>query len=127
MAGQLEGSVAVVTGAARGIGRAIAARFAAEGAQVIIDDVDDTAGQEAVATILAEGGQAHYVHADISQLDQVATLLRTTEEQYGPPDILVNNALPATRRRGLAGRPRRLRSACRSGSPSTAARRRRPG
>ncbi len=97
MARQLEGSVAVVTGAARGIGRAIAARFAAEGAQVIIDDVDDTAGQDAVAAILAAGGQAHYVHADISQPDQVAALLRTAEEQYGPPDILVNNALPATR------------------------------
>ena len=64
---------------------------------MIIDDVDDAAGQQAVTTILAAGGQAHYVHADISQPDQVAALLRIAEEPFGPADILVNNALPATR------------------------------
>jgi NAD(P)-dependent dehydrogenase (short-subunit alcohol dehydrogenase family) len=97
MPGQLEGKVAIVTGAARGIGRAIAMRFVQESAQVVIDDVDDAAGEATATELSAKGGRARYVHADISQAGEVAALVRAAEEAFGPVDILVNNALPPTR------------------------------
>ena len=97
MAGQLEGKVAIITGAARGIGRAMAARFLAEGARVVIDDVDDRAGQETAAALSVGGGQVCYVHGDVADAAQVASLLRAAEERFGPPDILVNNALAPSR------------------------------
>ncbi|GAC1433356.1 MAG: SDR family NAD(P)-dependent oxidoreductase [Chloroflexota bacterium] len=97
MAGQLEGKVALITGAARGIGRAIAERYAREGARVVIDDVDDAAGAATAAALAARGGMARYVHGDVSRADEVAALLRDTVETFGPIDILVNNALPASR------------------------------
>lgn len=97
MPGQLEGKVAIVTGAARGIGRAIAARFAREGASVILDDVNDTAGEAAAAAIAADGGRVRYVHGDVSKLDDVAALARAAEQAFGPVDIVVNNALPPSR------------------------------
>lgn len=97
MSGQLEGRVAIVTGAARGIGAAIAARFAHEGAAVVIDDVDDERGAATAAALAAQGGRVSYVHADVSRVEEVAALLRATEQAFGPLDILVNNALPPTR------------------------------
>src|SRR5438132_433149 len=97
MAGQLEGQVAIVTGAGRGIGLAIAARYAREGARVVIDDVDDEAGQTAATALAERGGQVQYIHADVSRNDEVAALVAATEHAFGPVDILVNNALPASR------------------------------
>lgn len=97
MPGQLDGNVAIVTGAARGIGRAIAERFAREGARVVVDDVDDTVGEATAGALTDAGGVARYVHADVSRPREVAALVRATEEAFGPVDILVNNALPATR------------------------------
>lgn len=94
MAGQLEGKVALITGAARGIGRAIAERYVYEGARVVVDDVDDAAGE---ATAAALGENARYVHGDVSNPDEVAALVRATEQLFGPVDILVNNALPPAR------------------------------
>ena len=94
---QLKDRVAIVTGAARGIGRAIAARFAYEGAAVVIDDVDDNAGEATAAALTAEGRHVAYIHGDISKSDEVAALLRAAEQAFGPVDILVNNALPPTR------------------------------
>ena len=97
MAGSLEGKVAIVTGAARGIGLSIAGRFAREGARVVIDDVDDTRGEQAAADLAADGGQAIYVHANVADQREVATLVQQAEERYGPVDILVNNALAPAR------------------------------
>jgi NAD(P)-dependent dehydrogenase (short-subunit alcohol dehydrogenase family) len=97
VAGQLEGLVAIVTGAARGIGLAIAERYAREGARVVIDDVDDAAGLAATGALAERGGQVRYVHADVSKTDEVAALVASTEQAFGPVDILVNNALPASR------------------------------
>lgn len=97
MAGQLDGKVAVVTGAARGIGRAIAARYAREGARVVIDDVDDAAGQAAAEGLVEQGLAVRYVHADVSRAAEVTALVAQTEQAWGPVDILVNNALPAAR------------------------------
>jgi len=100
MAGQLEGKVAVITGAGRGIGRAIAERYVREGARVIVDDVDDVAGEATVAglaELAALGGQVRYVHADVSRPDEVEALMRAAEDAFGGIDILVNNALPPSR------------------------------
>jgi NAD(P)-dependent dehydrogenase (short-subunit alcohol dehydrogenase family) len=97
MSGQLEGKVALITGAARGIGRAIAEHYAREGARVVIDDVDDVTGEATAAALAAQGGAVRYLHGDVSRADEVAALLRAAEETFGPVDILVNNALPPTR------------------------------
>lgn len=97
MAGQLLGKVAVVTGAGRGVGRAIAERFAREGSLVVVDDIDDTIGADTTAAIEAAGGQAWYVHADVSNEVEVKGLVAEAESHFGPVDILVNNALPPIR------------------------------
>jgi len=97
MAGQLEGKVALITGAARGVGKAIAERFAREGAYVVIDDVDDVACQATAEAIAAAGGSARYIHADIGKVEAVEALVSATVEAFGPVDILVNNALPPSR------------------------------
>src|SRR5258708_5271647 len=93
MARQLDGKVALVTGAARGIGKAIAVRLALAGARVVVDDVDDATGEAAVAAINQVGGVARYVHADVSSETEGAALIAATEQGFGPVDILVNNAL----------------------------------
>src|SRR5215212_7454678 len=89
---QLVGKVAIVTGAAIGIGRAIAGRFGAEGAHVVVNDVG-LAGAEVVAqAIIAAGGSALAVAADVSDAAQVAALFEATLARFGTLDVLVNNA-----------------------------------
>ena len=84
--------VVIVTGAAGGIGRAIAERFGAEGAHVVVNDIN-AAGAEAVAQAIgAAGGPALAVTADVSDKAQVDRLFDLTLEQFGPVDVLVNNA-----------------------------------
>lgn len=85
--GRLEGKVALVTGAGHGIGKAIATRFAAEGARVVVDDVNEEWAQ---ATAEEIGGIA--VAADVSDAAEVDRLFATCVEQLGAPDVLVNNA-----------------------------------
>ncbi len=90
---QLEGQVAVVTGASRGIGRAIALTLATEGAKVVVNYAQSsTAAEDIVATITAAGGEALSLPADVSQADQVDALMSGTLEAFGRIDILVNNA-----------------------------------
>ena len=93
---RLEGKVASVTGAGRGIGKGAAKRFAAEGARVVVDDVNVETGEATVAEIVAAGGDAVFVRADVSDSDQVAELFARAEQAYGALDILMNNALCAT-------------------------------
>lgn len=91
----LAGKVAVVTGGANGIGRQISREFVAEGARVVVADLDDgaRAGVEPVVTELERlGGEAAYVATDVADRAQVEALLATAVERFGAVDALVNNA-----------------------------------
>jgi 3-oxoacyl-[acyl-carrier protein] reductase len=88
----LANKVAVVTGSGRGIGRAIAHRFAEEGARVVIVDRDAEVVGRSAAEVRAAGGTALEVVADVSREDEVTRLFETTLTAYGTLDILVNNA-----------------------------------
>jgi NAD(P)-dependent dehydrogenase (short-subunit alcohol dehydrogenase family) len=90
--GRLEGKVVIVTGAARGIGQAIAARFAAEGASVVGVDVLEERGRGAIREIAASGGRAEFVAGDVSDEARVEEIAAAVERDYGRIDVLVNNA-----------------------------------
>ncbi|NER92992.1 MAG: 3-oxoacyl-[acyl-carrier-protein] reductase [Symploca sp. SIO1B1] len=90
---KLQDKVAIITGASRGIGRAIAFALAAEGAKVVVNYASSSeAAQQVVAEITEAGGEALALQADVSQEEQVNTLLKSTIEKYGQVDVLVNNA-----------------------------------
>lgn len=89
----LDGKVAVVTGASRGIGRAIAERLAAEGAMVVVNHrASADQADEVVSAIREQGGQAIAVQADVSDFQQAHDLAKAAVDEYGRVDILVNNA-----------------------------------
>ncbi len=89
----LDGKIAVVTGASRGIGRAVALRLAAEGATVIVNYAHSEAEAKAVqAEILKAGGQAGIRQCDVSDPDAARELIQSVIEEFGQLDILVNNA-----------------------------------
>jgi NAD(P)-dependent dehydrogenase (short-subunit alcohol dehydrogenase family) len=96
----LKGKNALVTGAALGIGRSIAEIFAREGANVMVCDILDKAGEEAVAYINAAGGNATYCHLDVTKQDDHAKALMKLESTFGGLDIACNNA-------GISGEFRR--------------------
>ena len=89
MTGRLEGQVAAVTGAASGIGAAIAQRFVEEGARCVLVDIQDDAGRDVAAQF---GDAAIYVHGDVSSEDDVAAAVDAAVERYGQLDCMVNNA-----------------------------------
>jgi 3-oxoacyl-[acyl-carrier protein] reductase len=89
----LQDKVAIVTGASRGIGRAIAIELASQGAIAVVNYANSSAAAEAVVTeITAAGGQAIAIQADVSKGDQVDTLVNAVMEKFSRVDILVNNA-----------------------------------
>jgi 3-oxoacyl-[acyl-carrier protein] reductase len=89
----LANKVALVTGASRGIGRAIALQFARSGARVVVNyRGQQQAADEVVAAITAAGGTATAVQADVAQSADIERLIKTTQETYGGLDILINNA-----------------------------------
>lgn len=90
--GRLEGKVALVTGAARGIGLSIATQMAAEGARVVLTHIRDEAGGHAAADIQAQGGQALYLSHDVTSEAAWASALETATAEFGGIDVLVNNA-----------------------------------
>ena len=89
---RLENKVAVITGAGSGIGRESALLFAREGARVVVADVNDGAGQAVVEELRAAGGEAVYVHADVSKGAEAEGMVRAAEESFGRLDVLFNNA-----------------------------------
>ena len=89
---RLSGKVAVITGSTSGIGRATAELFAKHGAAVVVNGRRRTLGQQVFDGIRAQGGQAEYVFADVSNSDQVKNLIAFALDTYGRIDILMNNA-----------------------------------
>lgn len=89
---RLEGKVALVTGAARGIGRAIAARFATEGAQVVVGDVDVEAGRQTASALAASGAGCRFLPLDVTDPVQVRVAVDEAVHTLGRIDVLVNNA-----------------------------------
>ena len=93
MSGSLQGKVAIVTGASKGIGAAIARSFAAEGASVVVNYSSSKAGADkVVADIEKAGGKAVAVQGDVGKAADVKQIFAEAHEAYGAPDILVNNA-----------------------------------
>ncbi len=90
--GRLDGKVALITGAASGIGEATAELFAREGARVMVADVQDELGRAVVERMRGAGGEAEYIHCDVSVGEDVAGMVRTTIERLGRLDVLYNNA-----------------------------------
>jgi 3-oxoacyl-[acyl-carrier protein] reductase len=90
--GKLDGKVAVITGAARGIGRADAVLFAKEGAAVLVSDVDEAPLNEVVSEIRAAGGKAEACAGDVTRPDDCNRMIDSAAEKFGGIDILVNNA-----------------------------------
>ena len=89
---RLEGKVAVVTGAARGIGAACARRFAAEGAAVVIADVLEEKGEATAQAIRDDGGSASFIACDTGDAAQARALIERTVARHGRIDVLINNA-----------------------------------
>jgi len=90
--GKLEGKVAIVTGAASGIGRASALLFAEEGARVVVADWDAAKGEEVAREVKGKGGEAKFVKVDVSRAEDVQVMVTTAVESYGRLDVLFNNA-----------------------------------
>lgn len=87
-----DGQVAIVTGAARGIGRAIAIRLASSGAKIVVTDIRSSKSEDVVNEIIDGGGDAKSIQVDVSNSDQVQRMVDETLDAYGHIDILVNNA-----------------------------------
>jgi len=90
--GKLDGKVAVITGAASGIGRATAARFAGEGASVVIGDLNTEGGESAVRECKENGGNAVFQKTDVSAEADVKSLVERAVKEFGRLDIIYNNA-----------------------------------
>ena len=90
--GRLDGKVAIISGGARGQGATEARMFAREGAKVVLGDVLDEEGKQVEAQINESGGEATYVHLDVTREDDWRSAVETAVRRYGKLDVLVNNA-----------------------------------
>lgn len=89
---RLQNKIAIVTGGASGIGRAICELFAAEGARLIIADIDAEGGAQTLSNVRAAGGEAQFVATDVSKESDVKRMVAAAADAYGAVDILVNDA-----------------------------------
>lgn len=89
---EIQGKVALVTGAGSGVGQAIALRLAREGATVVVNDIDEPTGRDTVRRSEVAGGRAAFVRADVTVEADVQAMVAFAEETFGGLDILVNNA-----------------------------------
>ncbi len=89
---RLKDKVAIITGAARGIGKETALLFAAEGAKVVIADVDEDGGKQVEKEILDQKGEALFVRTDVTDFSSAKRMAKACVERFGRVDILVNNA-----------------------------------
>lgn len=94
-AGDLDGRVAIITGAAMGIGRACAVQMAKEGARVILADIDVKAGEETAQEIAQSSGTAIFVKTDVSSMRDMEAMAAAAVDRFGTIDVLVNNAAQA--------------------------------
>jgi NAD(P)-dependent dehydrogenase (short-subunit alcohol dehydrogenase family) len=92
MSERFKGKVAVVTGAAQGIGEAYARALAGEGASVVVADLNEDAGNQVAKEIEADGGRAIFVRTDVSSAESARAMVEATDAAYGGLDLLVNNA-----------------------------------
>lgn len=90
--GRLKDKIAVITGSGKGLGEAMALLFSREGAKIVVFDIDEPAGQETVEQIQEQGGEAIFVHGDVSNPDDAVRLIDAAVDAYGRVDVLVNNA-----------------------------------
>ena len=89
---RMKDKVAVITGSGKGLGEAMALLFSREGAKIVVFDIDEGAGRETVEQIREQGGEAIFVHGDVSNPDDAVRLIDAAVDAYGRADVLVNNA-----------------------------------
>ncbi len=89
---EIKGKVAIVTGAASGIGKAVAELYAEHGVQVVVSDIDEENGKKVTRQIVEAGGSAMFVKADVSKAEDCQELVKKTMDKYGQLDIACNNA-----------------------------------
>ncbi|WP_420796925.1 glucose 1-dehydrogenase [Alkalihalobacterium alkalinitrilicum] len=88
----IKGKVIIITGAANGIGQAIAQSYAEQGASVVLADIDEVQGEKTVATLKQQGKEVRFVRTDVRQEKGIKKLVDTTIQTFGTIDILINNA-----------------------------------